>query len=118
MPPCVQDHSGAGLGPQKPVILGKSAQGMPGCLEEQVITESIIVHAPIVELRREGKNNMVIPDGQKLLAASLNPKLSFEPATLGTMAIAAGIIADADHTASGAGIEMPTQSSGTATFQR
>ena len=97
-------------------IAGERLQGVGGGLKQQVVDELLMRAGAGIQGVREGAGDEKIGDGQQVLQLCVAPMVGAVRLALGTMAIAAGVVAVLVCPALGAIVACPTQHRGAAVF--
>src|SRR5215472_16276220 len=93
-------------------------QGVGGGFEQQVIDDRLILIGDVGDRSRQREDDMEIGHGQQFGLAVGQPLLGSSGLTLWAMAIAAGIVADAQVGALLAAFDMPAQRRRSAALDR
>jgi len=112
--PGVQDRRAAEVAAEMAGIAPEGGQGVGDGVEEQRVEDAGIALGERVERVRQGKDQMEVLDGQQFGAASIEPPCLGERLALGTVAIAAGIVADLDDAAGVTRVPMAAEGGGAA----
>jgi hypothetical protein len=112
--PGVQDRRAAEVAAEMAGIAGEGGEGVGDGVEEQGVERTGIALGERVEGVRQGKDQMEVLDGQQFGAAGVEPPFLGERLALGTVTVAAGVVADLDGAAGVARVAMSTEGGGAA----
>ncbi len=116
--PCVQHGSKADLGAQMLGIGGDRQQRLSGRLEQDVADDSLVLIGDRSYRRRQGEHHMVIRNRQQFRLPVGQPGFGRHALTFGAVAVATGVIGDAQGAAVGASIDMTAEGRGAAFLDR
>jgi hypothetical protein len=107
--PGVQDADQTELSPDKTGVLGQMLCRSRRGLKEQVINKRLVTAGDWAQGGGQGEGEHEVRDWQQKILLFLQPFLGFVVLTLGTVAVAAGMVAVLGLVTSGAGVDLPTQ---------
>jgi hypothetical protein len=107
--PAVQDGREADFSPQVFGIPREHGECAGRGVEEEIVEGALVAQGQGVEFMGESEDEVEVADRQQAFQAVLQPLGSLEGLTLRAMAVAAGIVGDANVSATSAGIAVPTQ---------
>jgi hypothetical protein len=97
-------------------VASNGEQGLGGGAEEQVVNDTLVLQRHHGQLFRQRKHHMEIGHGQKVGETCFDPTPLGQRLTLGTMAVATGVVSDALIAARVALLEVTTQHTGATDF--
>src|SRR6266508_1888902 len=92
--PGVQDRRAAEVATEMARIASEGGEGGGDGLEEQRVEDAGIALGERVERMRQGEDQMEVLEGEQFRAARVQPAFLGESLTFGTVAVAAGVVAD------------------------
>ena len=93
--PGVEDGGEADARAQMFGIGGDGGQGLGGGPEQEVVDDGLVLERDRADRRRQGEDDVIVGDWQKLRLAFFEPLPRRRALTLRAMSIAAGIVGDA-----------------------
>jgi len=112
--PGVQNGDDAGGAAEMTGVGGEGAQGRGGGLEQEVVGQAAVVQGDRVEVVRQSEDDVEVGDGKGLGTACGEPALGVGGLALGAVAVAAGVVGDADGAAAVAGVGAAAEGGGAA----
>src|SRR4029077_15173601 len=112
--PGMQDGEEADLGSQMPRIASNAEQGLGSGGEQNVVEYRLVIESDAGDFLRDGENDMEVGRRQQLRLAALQPLGTLAILALRAVAVAAGVISNADMRALAALFDMAAQSGSTA----
>jgi hypothetical protein len=116
LPPGVKDCGHSRLCAEEFFIFGKGFDGLPSGPKKQAVHHAGVLQTNLIQVMRQGKNEMKIGHIEQFFLLPCYPFFSFECATGRAVPIAAGIIADSVKSTLVTGINMSAQFFGSAKF--
>ena len=116
--PCVQDGGEADAGAEMFGIGGDGGQGLGRRLEQQIVDDGLVLESDRRDRGRHGEDDVEIGSRQQFGFSFCQPLSGGGGLTLGTMAVAAGVIGDARMRAVLAALDMTAERGGAAVFDR
>ena len=114
--PGVKNAEEADLGAEMFLRPGYGEKGLGTHAEQQIIERRLVLQCQIGDGFRQGEDNMEVLHGQQFGTTPVQPAGALERAALGTVAIAAGVVAVAFPLAVVAFFDVATEGGGTAEF--
>src|SRR5450432_4058344 len=115
--PGMQDHGEANPCPQSSRVASQCQKGSRSCLEQQGVESSRVLEHQGVKQIGQCEHDVEVRNGEQPLQASLEPDGSLNRLALGTMAISAGVVSNANILAGTAAFDMTSQGCGAALHQ-
>jgi hypothetical protein len=91
----MQDGEETEIGSQMPGIPGNGEQGLSRDAKKQIVELLLVVEHQFGDGFRNSEDHVKILDGQQFALPALQPPGARQGLTLGTMPVAAGVVADA-----------------------
>jgi len=110
----VEDGEAAEGAAEMTGIVSEGGEGGRDSLEEQRVDDAGIALGERVERMRQGEDQMEVLDGEQFRAARVQPAFLGESLTFGTVAVAAGVVADLHGPAGITGVAMAAERGGAA----
>src|SRR5262245_38992928 len=90
--PGVQHQGGADLRTEVLRVSGDGSEGVGGDIEQQAIDHRLVVPGDGADGRRQREHDVVVLNGEEVVAACVEPASGSIGLTLGAMAVAAGVV--------------------------
>ena len=116
--PGVQNRRKADLGAEMLGVAGNGFEGLDSCRKQHVIHDRLVLVGQSSNFLRQREDDMKILDLQQIDLAGCEPLARRGTLTLGAMPIPAAAIRDLSKPALATAMDMPTQSSRSASFNR
>src|SRR6516225_8766732 len=114
----VQNRRKADLGAEMLGVAGNGFEGLDSCRKQHVIHDRLVLVGQSSNFLRQREDDMKILDLQQIDLAGCEPLARRGTLTLGAMPIPAAAIRDLSKPALATAMDMPTQSSRSASFNR